>query len=164
MLRSDYGAKNTTFFYPVYFDGGYNYTFSMDFFNGNGTNGQNILVRLFEVADTESTPIVTKQFTVGDKNVIMSDNLKFTIEEESSGVYYFAFTCPDSWQGITNLELTSFTTENTPLNFDNTVINTEYFTLQGVKVDRPIENGVYLMKRSYISGKTEVIKAFYKAQ
>lgn len=47
---------------------------------------------------------------------------------------------------------------------NNTVINTEYFTLQGVKVDRPIENGVYLMKRSYISGKTEVIKAFYKAQ
>lgn len=42
------------------------------------------------------------------------------------------------------------------------LISTECFTLQGQRLERPVENGIYLIRKSYASGKTEVVKVVYK--
>ena len=42
------------------------------------------------------------------------------------------------------------------------LISTEYFTLQGQRLDRPTHNGVYLIKKTYASSKTEIVKVVYK--
>lgn len=42
------------------------------------------------------------------------------------------------------------------------LISTEYFTLQGQRLGRPSHNGVYLIKRTYASRKTEIEKVVYK--
>lgn len=38
------------------------------------------------------------------------------------------------------------------------LISTEFYTLQGQKLENPIENGIYLVKKTYASQKTEIIK------
>jgi hypothetical protein len=37
-----------------------------------------------------------------------------------------------------------------------------YYTLQGIRIDSPKENGVYIVKKTYVSGKTDVFKTIYK--
>jgi hypothetical protein len=43
-------------------------------------------------------------------------------------------------------------------------LSTEYFSLQGQMVKRPVEGGVYLVKKTYTSQKTEVVKVVYRKQ
>jgi hypothetical protein len=44
---------------------------------------------------------------------------------------------------------------------DDPVIATSYYTLQGLKIQNPLENGIYLAKKVYASGKEEVIKILH---
>jgi hypothetical protein len=44
------------------------------------------------------------------------------------------------------------------------VIKTEYYTLQGVKIQQPAVEGIYIVKKVYESQKAEVSKVFYKKQ
>ena len=42
------------------------------------------------------------------------------------------------------------------------VIKTEYYNLQGQMIKYPVLNNVYLVKKTFASQKTEVVKAIYK--
>ncbi|MDR0863932.1 MAG: leucine-rich repeat domain-containing protein [Candidatus Symbiothrix sp.] len=42
------------------------------------------------------------------------------------------------------------------------VIATHYYTLQGTEVSKPVENGIYLVKKVHESKKAEVVKIIYK--
>ena len=42
------------------------------------------------------------------------------------------------------------------------VIKTEYFNLQGQMIKHPVINNVYLVRKTFASQKTEVVKAIYK--
>jgi hypothetical protein len=42
------------------------------------------------------------------------------------------------------------------------VVSTKYYTLQGWEVQRPVENGVYIIKNTRASQKTEVVKVFFR--
>jgi hypothetical protein len=41
-------------------------------------------------------------------------------------------------------------------------IATHYYTLQGIKITKPVENGIYIVKQRYNSGKEKVEKIIYK--
>ena len=53
-------------------------------------------------------------------------------------------------------------TRNIPASADDQVIETRYYTLQGVEIQQPIENGIYLVKKIYKSGKEEGVKMYNK--
>ncbi|GHT08999.1 hypothetical protein FACS189426_06090 [Bacteroidia bacterium] len=50
--------------------------------------------------------------------------------------------------------------ENIRLN--DHVIKTEYYTLQGIRVQQPTIPGIYIVKKVYASQETEITKTFYK--
>jgi hypothetical protein len=59
---------------------------------------------------------------------------------------------------VTELDKSIDIDSNDPL------IAIRYYNLQGVEVQQPQENGIYLIKKIYASQKTETLKIFYNKQ
>lgn len=103
MIRGDEGTKGSTFFYPLALEGGKRYKFTMDYFNGNYSGSDALLVGIYTAPNTTDVA-GNKNFAIAAVNTIVSDELNFGIE--TTGIYYLGFACPDGWVGITNLQLT----------------------------------------------------------
>jgi len=53
-------------------------------------------------------------------------------------------------------------TRDIPTTIDDPVIRTRYYTLQGVEIQQPLENEIYLVRKIYKSGKEEGVKMYNK--
>jgi hypothetical protein len=48
------------------------------------------------------------------------------------------------------------------LQWNDPVVRTEYYNLQGLKIQRPAENTLYIVKKTHFSGKTDTVKIWNK--
>jgi hypothetical protein len=160
--------KNTgVLSFPVVLTAGKSYTFSCNASHMNTSANSTFGINTLANATGTMLGQETKNVVVWSGAASLT-NFTFDIDNvATSGTYYLTWTTANSTERTFAGDFSLV--ENISVGVDNAidndaVIQTEYFTLQGLRVVRPVENGFYLIRKTYASERTEVIKAFYKVQ